>query len=199
MIPKNINFPQVVKMLAAAFLGLALAGCASVRLVDNDVTTFSSWPAVPPGPNTPFRFERLPSQQADPGQAELEALARTALSKVGLVDSPVTARYSVQVNVTTEVVERFVEDPFYPYGRPSWAFGGPFGYGFPMTERVYKRNLTLLVRDLASNQVTFESRAVHDGPWRDSYAIVPAMLEAAVQGFPQPPNGTRRVNVQIPR
>ena len=190
---------SLIKLFSLALLGLVLTGCASVRLVDNQVTTFSSWPAMPPGPNTPYRFERLPSQQADPGQAELEALTRTALSRVGLADAPATARYSVQVTFSTEVVERFVDDPFYPYGRPGWMFGGPFGYGFPMTERVYKRNLNLLVRDLASNQVTFESRAVHDGPWRDSFAIVPAMLEAAVQGFPQPPNGTRRVNVEIPR
>ncbi|RYG09994.1 MAG: DUF4136 domain-containing protein [Burkholderiales bacterium] len=189
------------RFLAVFFLGLVLTGCASVRLVDSDVTTFSSWPAVPPGPNTPYRFERLPSQQADPGQANLEALARTSLSRVGLVDAPDMAKYSVQVGFTTEVVERWVDDGFYPYGpygRAGW-FGGPFGYGFPMTERSYRRNLTLLVRDLATNQVTFESRAAHDGPWSDSLAIVPAMLEAAVLGFPQPPNGTRRVNVEIPR
>lgn len=195
------SFIKILQILFLAVLGLALAGCASVRLVDSEVTAFSSWPAMPPGPSTPYRFERLPSQQADPGQAELEALARTALSRVGLADAPQSARYSVQVTFSTEVIERFVEDPFsfYPYGRPGWMFGGPFGYGFPLTERFYKRNLTLLVRDLSTNQVTFESRAVHDGPWRDNAAIVPAMLEAAVQGFPQPPNGTRRVNVEIPR
>ncbi|MDO9402831.1 MAG: DUF4136 domain-containing protein [Polaromonas sp.] len=190
------------RLLAAALLGLVLTGCASVRLVDSDVTAFSSWPSVPPGPNTPYRFERLPSQQADPGQTQLEALARTSLSRVGLVDAPGMARYAVQVSFLTEVVERFVDDGFYPYGpfgRPGFGFGGPFGYGFPITERVYKRNLTLLVRDLSTNQVTFESRAVHDGPWSDSLAILPAMLEAAVHGFPQPPNGTRRVNVEIPR
>jgi len=45
----------------------------------------------------------------------------------------------------------------------------------------------------------FESRASHDGPWSDSQAVVPAMLDAALQGFPNPPSGTRQVGVEIPR
>jgi len=47
--------------------------------------------------------------------------------------------------------------------------------------------------------VVFETRATHDGPWADSAQILPAMLQAALQGFPAPPAGMRRVNMEIPR
>jgi len=45
----------------------------------------------------------------------------------------------------------------------------------------------------------FETRATHDGPWADSAQILPAMLAAALQGFPHPPAGVRRVDIEIPR
>jgi len=45
--------------------------------------------------------------------------------------------------------------------------------------------------------VVFESRASHDGPWSDCAAIVPAMLDAALQGFPNLPPGQRHVNIEI--
>jgi hypothetical protein len=57
----------------------------------------------------------------------------------------------------------------------------------------------MLMRELSSGQVVFETRAVHDGVWSDTLAVLPAMLNAALQGFPQPPPGTRRINVEIPR
>jgi hypothetical protein len=47
--------------------------------------------------------------------------------------------------------------------------------------------------------VLYETRATHDGIWADARAVLPAMLAAALQGFPVPPAGTRRVNIEIPR
>jgi hypothetical protein len=35
------------------------------------------------------------------------------------------------------------------------------------------------------------------GPWLDHNAVFAAMFEAALQGFPNPPAGPRRVAVQI--
>ena len=62
---------------------LALTGCASVRLVDSDVQSFSQLSALP-APAT-YRFERLPSQQAQSGQQDtIEAQAAQALAKVGM-------------------------------------------------------------------------------------------------------------------
>ena len=55
------------------------------------------------------------------------------------------------------------------------------------------------MRELSTQKVVFETRALHDGPSGDAFALLPAMLDSALLGFPQPPAGTRRVNVEIPR
>ena len=69
-------FAAIFSVAAMVFF---MAGCSSVRLVDTDVTAFSRWSAAPPGPGTPYRFERLPSQQTvaaqqDPVEAYQNAL-----------------------------------------------------------------------------------------------------------------------------
>jgi hypothetical protein len=63
----------------------------------------------------------------------------------------------------------------------------------------YRREVQLLVRRLSDGQLVFESRANHDGRWSDDLAVLPAMFEAALRGFPNPPQGVRRVDVEIPR
>ena len=63
----------------------------------------------------------------------------------------------------------------------------------------YRRELAIVLRRLADGVVVFESRARHDGLWHDDEAVLPAMLQAALQGFPTPPPGQRRVVVEIPR
>lgn len=183
-----------------------MAGCSTVRLVDSDVTAFSHWSAAPPGPGTAYRFERLPSQQAIGAQQDhVEGLARGALAKVGMELNPAVARYSVQLVVNTQVVERL---PYNGFGFPTpgvfmegGSRGASVGLSFPMrfSEPYFKRDLSILMRELASNQVVFETRARHDGVWGDTLAVLPAMLDAALRGFPQPPPGTRRINVEIPR
>lgn len=198
-------------LCTVAVLAFFMAGCSTARLVDSDVTAFSRWSAAPPAPGTPYRFERLPSQQTFAAQQDqVEALARTALAKVGLDLNPTVARYSVQVILATLVLERA------PYGGPGYGgFGFPMpgfflgggtrgtslGMSFPMyfPEPYFKRELNILMRELSTGQIVFETRAVHDGVWSDTLAVLPAMLDAALLGFPQPPPGTRRVNVEIPR
>ena len=177
-----------------------------MRLVDSDVTAFSAWTATPPGPNTRYRFERLPSQVAAVAeQASVEAVATTSLAKVGLALSPTEARYAVQVIAATEVLQRYSDSGF-GVGGPGVFIGGgnlggsvglsfPFGFSTPY----YKRSVTVLMRELATQKVVFETRAVNDGPSGDFLAVLPAMLDSALLGFPQPPTGTRRVNVEIPR
>lgn len=187
-----------------------MTGCSTVRLVDSDVTAFSHWSAAPPAPGTAYRFERLPSQQAVGAQQDhVEGLARSALAKVGMELNPALARYSVQVVINTQVVERYPYDGGYDgfgFATPGVFLGGgsrgaSMGLSFPMRfpEPYFKRDLRILMRDLSSNQVAFETRALHDGVWRDTLAVLPAMLDAALRGFPQPPPGTRRINVEIPR
>lgn len=201
---------------------LFLAGCSTVRVIDSDVTAFQTWKTAPPGPGTPYRFERLPSQQATAAQqGVIEAAARPALAKVGLVPHDTAPRYSVQVLLNTQLVERVLADPFgyggyggfggfggFPgHGRFGPGFyghggsrGASFGLAFPLwtyESATFKHELTVLMRDLATQQVAFETRALHFGPWNDSLNILPALLDAALRGFPQPPEGTRRIHVEL--
>ena len=155
-------------------------------MVDSDVTAFSAWTAAPPVPGTRYRFERLPSQQsANAQQDRIEALATTSLSKVGMALSPLDARYSVQVLLVTEILQRYPE-PGFGFGGPGVSIGGgsrgsSIGLSFPIGfgDSYYKRTVSILMRD--------------------SFAVLPAMLDSALLGFPQPPAGKRRINVEIPR
>jgi hypothetical protein len=190
-------------------LGLALAavwllsGCANGYLLDNDVQAFSSLPALPAQPT--YRFERLPSQQVRsqdaPAQAELEGMAAAALQQAGLRRDDANPHYSVQV---TGVIHRILS-PWsgnWRYG----AWGGPlrphFGIGGTGLSGAdepywYRREVSVILRELPSNRVVFETHGVNDGPWVDDQAVFGAMFKAATQGFPAPPPGLRRVNVQV--
>ncbi|MES2415990.1 MAG: DUF4136 domain-containing protein [Pseudomonadota bacterium] len=191
-----------IKALSALLAMFVLAGCSGMRIVDSDVSAFSAWTSAPPAPNTPYRFERLPSQQ-NMQQDRLENIARTSLARVGMVLEPQAARYSVQVMFSTQYLERFPDDGFLFGGTGVFAGGpiGPYGFGYPMRfgEPYYKRELTILMRDLSNQKVTFETRAYHEGVWGDTLAVLPAMLDSALLGFPQPTPGLRRINVEIPR
>jgi predicted small secreted protein len=201
-------------VFAMAAMALFMTGCSSMRVVDSDVTAFYNWNGPPPAPATPYRFERLPSQQAvgSPHDA-VEGLARTALAKVGMELNPPAARYSVQVVANTQIVDRgpYGYGPYGGFGFGSGVFlgggsrGASVGMSFPIggggigEPPFFKRDLSIVMRDLRTNQVAFETRALHDGVWGDTLAVLPAMLDSALRGFPQPPPGTRRVNVEIPR
>jgi Domain of unknown function (DUF4136) len=197
-----ISRAQAATLLIAV---LFLTGCSGMRVVDSDVTAFSAWTAAPPAPGTRYRFERLPSQTTATQQDRIEALATTSLSKVGMALSPVDARFSVQVLLTTEIVQRYPEPGFGFGGTGVFVGGGSMGssvgLSFPIAfgDPYYKRSLSLLMRDLTTQKVVFETRALHDGVWGDGFAVLPAMLDSALLGFPQPPAGTRRINVEIPR
>ena len=202
---------------------LLLSACSGLRLVDTDVVSFAQWPAAAPAPGSSYRFERLPSQQSalpqsgisgmELSQDQLEDIARTALDKVGLRNIPSAAVFNVQVSASTRYAPR------YPYNGSAFGAGfggfrgtgvalgagsaGSFiGFSFPlgMTESpLYLREVSILVRDAKSNAVVYESKATHSGVWSDAQAVLPAMFEAALQGFPTPPAGPRRINIEIPR
>lgn len=204
---------HLIHVFAAAALAGLMAGCATYRAVDSDVTAFPQWGGKPPGPNTAYRFERLPSQQATgSAQDELEAQARIALAKVGLVLSPTVARYSVQVTLGAQGGERSAYGGGYGGGYDGFGFpmpgvflgggsgGASVGLSFPIGRPApsYRRDLTVLMRDLRNNQVVYETRARHDGSSGDDRQVVPAMLEAALRDFPEPASGVRRISVEPP-
>jgi hypothetical protein len=199
-------------LIAMVFAALWLTGCGSLRLVDNDVRSYVTAPGVPVGAS--YRFERLPSQQVNAvQQTRLEAMAQQALSKLGLRRNDNAADYSVQVSVGIRI------DPYSPWDGPAagsglgWNFGfgirsgnvgigasSPFMPGFGWGDSPYYwRQVSLIIRQLSNAQVVYETHAMHDGRWADSEAILPAMFDAALKGFPNPLPGVRRINIEIPR
>lgn len=195
---------RVPVLLAALGLAVVLSGCASGSLLDNQVQTYSHLTAVPAQPS--YRFERLPSQQAmDPAQSSIEQMADAALHKAGLRRDDSAPRYSVQVAARAQHVAS-------PYVSPGdgWGFGWGLGMqhrglgiglGGPLFARPepawIRREVSVIVRELASNRVVYETHASNDGPWLDHRAVYPLMFEAAMQGFPNPPPGPRRVDIPI--
>lgn len=196
-------------LTVVVFSTLLLSGCAGVRLVDTDVRSFMTPPGVAAGAT--YRFERLPSQQADAtAHARLESMAAHALAKVGLVRKDAGADYSVQVASSQRV------DPYAPWDEP---YGGRLGLGFGLRSGYiglgasrplmpgfgmgdspyYWREVSLLIRHLPTLQVVYETRGAHDGRWSDSEAVLPAMFDAALRDFPHPLPGPRRIHIEIPR
>ncbi len=214
---KSAGFNTSVKAAVTALALTVLAGCSGMRVVDTDVTSFAQWPGGAAGPaqGASYRFERLPSQSAGNTagtlpQDELETMTRFALSRYGLVNNPTAPSLNVQVGASTRMARRY-NNGFGP------AFGGGvslgtgtagsfIGLSFPLggmgglyDSPSYLHELSVIMRDASSNAVVYETRASHSGIWGDTRAVYPAMLDAALQGFPRPSAGTRRVNVEIPR
>ena len=192
-----------VALLGAA--AILLAGCASTYRLDNTVQSFSGLPSLPASPT--YRFERLPSQAAQPGQDQLEALADPALFNAGLRRDDASPRYTVLVTArVTRVLSPWTDPWTYPYGwgmgvryggwGPRWGAG--FGAPWPRNDQPwFIREVGVLVRDVASGKVVFESHANNDGPWMDQPQALAAMFDAALQGFPNPPQGPRRVDIMV--
>lgn len=177
-----------------------LSGCATGYLLDNDVQSFSSLTALPARPA--YRFDRLPSQQS-PAQARLEAMADPALHKAGLRRDDADPRYAVQIGAGLERVLSPWASPWDAgWGWGGWGWGGHHGFGGigvfgRMESPWYRRQVHVIIRELPSHRVVFESHAGNDGPWLDDASVFPAMFDAALQGFPNPPAGPRRVNIHL--
>ena len=180
---------------------LWLTGCASTRLVDSDVQSFSQLAGAPA--RATYSFERLPSQQAQGAQqSAVEEQARLALAKVGLRQDSAAPFYRVQAHARIDLQA-------YPdyWDGPGWGWGGlGVGRGFygglsmrfpPPT--LYRREVGLILREAATGTVVYETRAVHEGVWTDNPAAFAAMFDAALSGFPTPPTGPRRIVLEIPR
>jgi len=214
----------VNRSIAAAAV-LALAGCASLNVLDAQVSSFSRWPAGR-APAT-YAFERLPSQQANPQAAEvLEDSARRAVEAAGFVPAGegTAPDVSVQIGARITATDRSpFDDPFWygpygwgsyhrpfygRYGRGYWGpyagpYWGPYGrYGawgpgyYYYDSPYYEREVAVLIRDKKSGEPLYEARANSEGSTSGAISLLPAMFSAALQGFPSGgPNNPRRVRV----
>ena len=193
---------RTLRFLLAAAAMLLLAGCASTYLLDNQVQSFSQLATLPAQPT--FRFERSLSQQMDPAQQALEALADPALTRAGLRRDDRSPTFSVQVSARTEQVLSPYADPYWGWGG-GWSIGfgghhGAIGFGGPWPRADsywFRREVSVVVRELATNRVVYETHAHNDGPVLDNRVVLPAMFDAAMHGFPNPPPGPRRVDIQL--
>lgn len=210
--------------LSLLVTALLLGGCAGAIRLENDVRSYADWSAgaagesARPAPGDRYRFERRPSQLQSPSlqQEALEELARQALERVGLraASEPLPAGAAAP-RWTVELGARSIRLPYAPWDEPARTrFGvnvgighvfphGSVGFGMPlfpsMTTPYYQREVSLVLRDARSARVVYETQAAHDGPWADNPTLWAALLDAALQGFPQPPAGPRRVVIEVPR
>ncbi len=192
-------------------VAIALTGCATVRQVDNQVRSLSTLKSLPV---VGYRFERLPSQQSPqqlPNQTAIEAMAERALTGVGLKRDDAHAGYSMLISATSHRDTRMTwEDPWYGGTRLSLGFGSGrgarvgFGTGIHwgtgysrINSPQYHNEVSLIMRDLSTGQVVYETKAIHDGPWTDMQNIFPLMFQAALSGFPTPPSEPRIVNMAL--
>jgi hypothetical protein len=190
---------RATRLLLLAVLGLALTGCATNRLIDSSVRSFATATSdLPLESPFSFRFERLPSQQADAQtQDRLEEMALPVLAQKGLVPDALAPRFTLELRMAVESINQ--SGPFHAH----WGFGTigsglwsqPGSMGLEPTR--YRYSVHLLLRDATNKTVVFESTATHEGPWSDRAAVLPAVLLAAVQDFPQGSDKSRRVLIDL--
>lgn len=209
------RWARIAGLLAASAL---LAGCASTLRLEHEVRSQAAWAnALRPAEGDRYAFVRLPSQRAGDAAREqdtIESLAEAVLAERGLRRADAAAvGAAAAVPWGVQIVARSVKYPYAPWdapeGRPGWVPYGQIMVGRGVVSSIglqwnlrppyYVRDLTLTVRDRHSGEVVYETRATQDGPWADGPELWRALLQAALDGFPTPPSGPRRVIIEQPR
>lgn len=203
-----MKIPRWFQSLCFCAAAAVLAGCSTTRVVDSDVRTFSTLSTLPSPPT--YRLERLPSQTAYATSfASIESMAQQSLARVGLQRDDANARLVLQLgaqgSTTLPAYWPYYSDPF--YGRFGWGFGygGRGGWGMGMgtgwmmdrPPTLHRREVSLVLRDAATQQIVYETSAVYEDVWTSDPAIFGILFDAALTGFPQPPNGPRQVRTTI--
>jgi hypothetical protein len=201
------------KALIAVATALTLTACAGIRQLNNDVSTYSLWPAERK-PAT-YAFERLPSQQANPQQQQLlEDAASRAMEQAGftLATDPKAADVTVTLGARVSANDRSpYDDPFWWhgglyahhfYGRPwpYWRTGYGMRFGSPFyfyDSPTYEREVAMLIRDRKTGEPLYETRVTNDGYSSSINALLGAMFEAGLKDFPNGGANPRRVVTQI--
>ena len=187
-------------LLAWCMLVLLLSGCATSRMIDSEVQSYSgSAPAVTPAT---YRFERLPSQAQSEFQNQLELAAEKALATQGLTRGDSAPRYSIQVALRVEQYNRYPYHPNRQLGFMGSEPGLPWGTSpfysplLSMEPPWYRQVVHIVLREAANGQVAFESTAAHEGPWSDTSNLLPALMDAAMREYPAA--GSRKITIELP-
>jgi hypothetical protein len=184
--------PRRLRYLLFVPLAALLFACASTP-PQATVQVFTAPPQLPAGAT--YRYERLPSQVAQPRQNELEASADALLARAGLRRDDAAARLAVQLTASQDPVA------------PGWGWGGGptvgigiggggrgggvgIGLGFPIGGSGVQasQRVDVQMRDLATGQVVFQSQASGGAG-----ASPAALVEAALRDFPNSPPGARQL------
>ena len=183
-----------------------LSGCASGYLLDNNVQSFSQLTGTAGATHLPLRTAAF---AAGPLARRSWKRWRTRrLHKAGLRRDDANPRYSVQVGAQLQRVLSPWADPWDGWGWGSaWAIGGvwasasasPFGYG-DMEPPWYQREVAVIMRELPSNRVVYETRAFNDGPWLRRWLGLPGDVPGSLAGLPEPAARARGgSNIQVAR
>jgi predicted small secreted protein len=192
--------------LAVLAAATTLAGCAAMRSVSSEVTSFGEWPADRKAGT--YAFERLPSQQNLPATSDaLEAAASGALKKAGF--EPAAA--GKDPDVLVQLAARSGRADLSPWSDPIWWrgsfgvyrhgpwFGPRWGMGLQMDTLRYEREVAVLIRDRASGKPLFEARASNEGNTSTAGSgTLAAMFQAALMDFPRLGINPRQVVVTLP-
>ncbi|WCM93887.1 DUF4136 domain-containing protein [Acidovorax sp. NCPPB 2350] len=201
------GFPLRLRCLFLLLAAALLAGCSTTRTVDSAVSSYSTLQALPAPPT--YRLERLPSQQAQAAQfAAIEAQAQQSLARVGLQRDDANARLVLQIGASASTTWP-ASWPYYGPSYPAWGWGlgwggpGRWGWGMGgswMVDRpptLYRREVSLVLRDAGTQQIVYETSAVHEDVWTSDPSIFGILFDAALTGFPQPPAGPRQVRTTL--
>jgi len=206
-------------LLAVAAGMLLLTACTNVRIIESQVQSTPQWTGSAPS-KAFYRWDRLPADVNNPQAGWAEVQLESALAPLGWTRNDLEAQYTVWVGVRTA---EFIADPWGRPVRSPWvnhlhisvgsgyrAHGmgvglgmrtglPPFGRaGFPPPSG-YAQEVSIIVRDLNTSNVVYQTKATHEGPWADHANILPSMMAAALQGFPNPQVRNRRVDTPISR
>lgn len=203
-------FPSRRAALAVLVASAAvLAGCASgPREISSNVQSYASMAQVQLPAS--YRLELLPSQSQQPSFTHVEAAAEQALRRVGLTRDPRPdlARLVVQVGATATQGRAYYPGYYDPFYGPRWGwglgYGGRGGWGMGMgwsmmdtPPLVYYRAVKLVLRDQQTQQIVYETSAEYDEVRMNDDVIWGVLFDAALTGFPHPPQGPRQVRTVL--
>jgi len=176
-----------------------LAMCATHRVVEGDVRSFSRLPAAATAqqPMT-YRLERLPSQQT-PSFDPILALAEQALARAGLQRNADSGQWVVPLGAQAGFTTR--RDPFYDHppwawggggwegGRGGWGMSGLWQVGAPAP--LHRRVVSIVMRDARTQEVAQGFLAAATAAAHA--AQLPGLPDGTVILFPPVPLAIQRV------
>ncbi|NYT26180.1 DUF4136 domain-containing protein [Alcaligenaceae bacterium] len=198
--------------LAAALI--ALGGCAST--LSARVTTYQQWPIGTQGEY--YRIVPVAAQSGNLQFAAFSDMLRAAIGPVGLREATgeAKARFEISMEYGNPVKQVWVQRYNDAYLYDGWmgpAFGGYYGGwgrwggGIFVTPSVvnvpvdlYRNTLTITIRDQESGgREVYRATAVHSSEADNLDSVMPYLMQAIFDHFPDNNGQVREVRYELPR